>query len=128
MVMTRGEVWWANLPDPVGSMPGYRRPVVIVQASWLTSTGIQTVIVVTVTTNMQLREAPGVVFLPAGTVGLSRDSLINVSQMIAIDKSLLTERVGVLNQKRLKALNHCLRDVLDLHTPDTIMALYEDEW
>ena len=83
--MYRGEIWWANLPDPVGSEPGYRRPVLIIQDDTFTQSRISTVIVVIVTSNTRLAEAPGNVLLPCEASGLPRDSVANVSQILTID-------------------------------------------
>ena len=77
--MYRGEIWWANLPNPVGSEPGYRRPVLVIQDDVFTQSRINTVIVVIITSNTQLAEAPGNVLLPREVPGLSRDSVANVS-------------------------------------------------
>jgi mRNA interferase MazF len=71
--MYRGEIWWANLPDPVGSEPGYRRPVLVIQDDTFTQSRISTVIVVIITSNIQLAEAPGNLLLPRGISGLQCD-------------------------------------------------------
>ena len=94
--MYRGEIWWANLPDPVGSEPGYRRPVLVIQDDTFTQSRISTVIVIIITSNIQLAEVPGNVLLPRGASGLSRDSVVNVSQIFTIDKTILAERIGSL--------------------------------
>lgn len=112
--MYRGEVWWANLPDPVGSEPGYRRPVVVVQDDTFNQSRISTVIVVIITSNLQLAAAPGNILLPSGISGLSRDSVVNVSQIITVDKAFLVERVGSLPDDLLEVLNEGLRTVLYL--------------
>jgi mRNA interferase MazF len=92
--MYRGEIWWANLPDPLGLEPGYRRPVLVIQDDTFTQSRISTVIVVIITSNIQLAEVPGNVLLPLGVSGLSRDSVVNVSQIFTIDKEFLVERNG----------------------------------
>ena len=89
--MYRGEMWWANLPDPVGSEPGYRRPILVIQDDTFIQSRISTVIVVVITSNIQLAEAPGNVLLPRGVSGLSRDSVVNVSQILTLDKTFLVE-------------------------------------
>ncbi len=71
--MYRGEIWWAQLPDPIGSEPGYRRPVLIIQDDTFTQSRIRTVIVVIITSNIELANAPGNVFLPREATGLPRD-------------------------------------------------------
>ncbi|PSN07045.1 mRNA interferase MazF2 [filamentous cyanobacterium CCT1] len=112
MVMHRGEVWWANLPDPVGSEPGYRRPVVVVQDDTLNQSRINTVIVVIVTSNLQLAEAPGNVLLPRDLSGLPRDAVANVSQIFTIDKQFLIEQIGSLPDALQQELDEGLRTVL----------------
>lgn len=112
--MRRGELWWANLPDPVGSAPGYRRPVVIIQANSFTGSRIATVIVAATTSNLKAGAAPGNVRLPARSSGLRRDSVINVTQVLAVDKTLLFERIGRLTSTQLRELDDGLRLVLAL--------------
>lgn len=112
--MRRGEIWWASLPEPSGSMPGYRRPLVIVQSNDFTQSRIRTVLAATITSNMRLAHAPGNIQLPAKTSGLSQDSVVNVSQLITVDKSFFTQHVGKLTPKQLRAMNEGLRLVLAL--------------
>jgi mRNA interferase MazF len=112
--MYRGEIWWANLPDPVGSEPGYRRPILVIQDDTFTQSRISTVIVVIITSNIQLAEAPGNVLLPRGTSGLSRDSVVNVSQIFTIDKTFLGERIGSLPDYMQEEIDEGLRTVLYL--------------
>jgi mRNA interferase MazF len=107
-------VWWANLPDHVGSGPGYRRPVVIVQADPFNASRIRTVIVAAIFSSSRIRAAPGNVHLPTPTSGLYRDSVINVTQLLAVDKDLLLQRVGELPQYKLRELENGLRLVLAL--------------
>ena len=112
--MLRGEIWWAILPEPVGSEPGYRRPVVVIQSNDFNQSRIATVIAVVITSNTRLAQAPGNVFLPQRMTGLPRDSVANVSQVITIDKSFLTERVGSLPHNLLKQVEDGLRLALSL--------------
>lgn len=112
--MNRGEVWWASLPDPIGSSPGYRRPVLIVQADAFNRSRINTVIAVVLGSNLRLATAPGNVRLSARNTGLSKDSIANVSQVITLDKSLLTERVGRLPVSKMREVDEGLRLVLAL--------------
>lgn len=112
--MYRGEIWWANLPDPVGSEPGYRRPVLIIQYDVFTQSRINTVIVLIISSNTQLAEAPGNVLLPAKVSGLSRESVANVSQIFTVDKAFLTERIGLLPDYLQKEIDEGLRMVLYL--------------
>ncbi|PSB32672.1 mRNA interferase MazF2 [Stenomitos frigidus ULC18] len=108
MVVYRGEIWWANLPEPLGSEPGYRRPVVIVQDDVFTQSRISTVIVVIITSNTRLAEAPGNVLLPREATGLPKDSVANVSQIFTIDKRFLVERVGTLPEGLQEDVNEGL--------------------
>jgi len=103
-VISRGEIWWADLGIPVGSAPGYRRPVVVVQADALNRSRIATVVCVPLTSNLTWAEAPGNVLLPAQTTNLSKDSVANASQVLTLDKSLLIERVGKLPQAKLELI------------------------
>ena len=112
--MYRGELWWANLPDPVGSEPGYRRPVLVVQDDTFNQSQIGTVIVVIITSNIRLAEAPGNVLLSRRVSGLSKDSVINISQIFTIDKTFLTERIGALPDYLLQEVDEGLRTVLYL--------------
>lgn len=112
--MYRGEIWWADLPMPVGSEPGYRRPVLIVQDDTFTQTRLRTVIVLAITSNLELANAPGNVLLPSALSGLPKDSVINVSQIITVDKSFLVERVGSLLPDLQAEVDEGLRMILYL--------------
>jgi mRNA interferase MazF len=112
--MHRGEIWWANLPDPVGSEPGYRRPVLVVQDDTFNQSCIHTIVVVVITSNTQLAEAPGNVLLPREVSGLSRNSVANVSQILTVDKTFLTERIGSLPDYLQEEIDEGLRMVLYL--------------
>lgn len=101
MVISQGDVCWVSLEDPIGSGPGYRRPVVIVQGDAFNASRISTTVVVPLTSNERLAAAPGNVALPAAATGLSKDSVANVSQIVAIDRELLTDRVGRLAEVHL---------------------------
>jgi len=114
MVIHRGEVWWATLPEPVGSEPGYRRPVIIVQANSFNRSKIATVIAVIITSNVHLAQAPGNVWLPTEATHLPRVSVANVSQIITVDKKFLTERIGQLPPALFAQIEDGLRLVLEL--------------
>jgi mRNA interferase MazF len=96
MVIAQGEVWWADLPEPSGSGPGFRRPVVVVQGDALNRSRLATVVCVPLTSNLRWAEAPGNVLLPSRVTGLPKDSVANASQIITLDKGHFTERVGKL--------------------------------
>ncbi|MBA4077344.1 MAG: mRNA interferase MazF2 [Cyanobacteria bacterium PR.023] len=112
--MKRGEIWWASLPEPVGSGPGLRRPVFIIQSNAFNESRISTVVVAVVTSNMALAEAPGNVRLSKSESGLPKPSAINVSQVLTIDRLLLTERVRALPASIIQKINEGLRLVLSL--------------
>ena len=114
MVVRRGEIWWAGLPDPAGSGPGYRRPVVIVQADAFNRSRIQTVVAAVITSNLKLAEAPGNLLLSRKESGLPRDSVVNVSQIVTLDRAYLTAKVGSLRPRQLTLLEDGLRLVLGL--------------
>jgi mRNA interferase MazF len=114
VVIHRGEIWWASLRNPVGSEPGYRRPVLVVQSDDFNRSRIATVIAVVITSNIRLAEAPGNVFLPQKLAGLPKDSVLNVSQVVTIDKSCLTEKLGILSPGVIDQVEKGLRLVLRL--------------
>ena len=114
MVVERGQVWWADLGEPDGSAPGFRRPVVIVQSDAFNRSRIRTVIAVVLTANLRLVDAPGNVLVPAKASGLPRDSVANVSQVLTLDKEFLTELAGRLKGPVLSDVDSGLRLVLGL--------------
>jgi mRNA interferase MazF len=104
MVISQGEVWRADLPAPVGSVPGFRRPVVVVQGEALNRSRISTVVCVPLTSNLRWADAPGNVQLSARVTGLPKDSVANVSQVLTLDRDLFTERVGKLPRAKVELL------------------------
>ncbi len=108
MVISQGDIFWAHLPEPTGSGPGFRRPVVVVQGNALNRSRIATVVCVPLTSNLRWADAPGNILLPGRATGLAKDSVANVSQIIALERELLTEQVGQISQRqvpRVPALN-----------------------
>lgn len=103
-MISRGDVWWADLPSPTGSGPGFRRPVVVVQGDSLNRSRISTVVCVPLTTNLHWREAPGNVFLPSRATGLPKDSIANVSQIVTLDRSDLTDLIGKLSRAQTELI------------------------
>ena len=101
-MISQGEVWWADLADPAGSEPGFRRPVVIVQGDPFNRSRIATVVCVALTSNLRWAKAPGNVLLTAKATGLPKDSVANVSQIVTLDRESLVERIGVVPQKKLE--------------------------
>lgn len=112
--MRRGEIWWASLAAPDGSGPGYRRPVVIVQSNPFNASAIHTAVVVAITANLRLADAPGNVRLSKSESGLTRPSVVNVSQVVTVDRGKLTERVAQLRPEMVRRVDEGLRLVLDL--------------
>jgi len=104
MVIAQGHVYWADLPEPTGSGPGFRRPVLVVQGDALNRSRIRTVVCIPLTSNLRLVEAPGNVLLPARATGLPKDSVANASQIITLDRELLTEEVGKLTKRHLELI------------------------
>ena len=112
--IARGDLWWADLPEPDGSAPGYRRPVVVVQSDAFNRSRIATVTVVILTANIRLVDAPGNVLVPARVSTLPRDSVANVSQVLTLDRGRLTERVRRLPPRILAQVDDGLRLALAL--------------
>ena len=102
MVISQGEVWWADLGEPAGSGPGYRRPVVVVQCDALNQSRIATVVCVPLTGTLKWTDAPGNVALSTHATGLSKNSVANVSLIVAIDRRQLTECTGKLPRRQLE--------------------------
>lgn len=114
VVIRRGEIWWASLRAPSGSEPGFRRPVLIVQANPFNRSKIRTVLAAIITSNIRLGEAPGNVLLTKALSGLRRDSIVNVSQIVTLDKSFLTEPAGRISTAKQQEVDEGLRLILGL--------------
>jgi len=114
VVIKRGEVWRAALPEPRGSEPGFSRPVLVIQADSFNSSRIGTVVVAVITSNLHLAEAPGNVRLTQQETSLTRESVVNVSQVITLDRGFLTEKVGHLAQAKMNKVDAGLRLALAL--------------
>lgn len=112
--MKRGEIWWAALPAPTGSGPGFRRPVLIVQSNPFNDSRIATVIVAAITSNLRLAEAPGNLRLTKTESGLSKASVVNVSQVITVDRKLLSSRIKALPTRLIQRVDDGLKLVLGL--------------
>jgi Growth inhibitor len=104
MVISQGDVWWADLGEPAGSEPGFRRPVVVVQGDSFNRSRISTVVCVPLTSNVRWADAPGNVLLTSQMTGLPKDSVANVSQLVALDRSALTDHVNRLPEGKLELL------------------------
>ena len=114
MVIARGEIWWTDLAEPRGSEPGFRHPILILQADAFNRSRLRTVVGVVVSSNTRLLNAPGNVLLPARAVGLPKDSVANVTQFVTVDRDYLEERAGKVPPKTLARVEAGLRLVLDL--------------
>lgn len=112
--MRRGEIWWASLPEPSGSDPGSRRPLLIVSANSFNESRINTVVAAVITSTLRLADAPGNVRLPARGTGLAKPSVVNVSQIITVDKAFFTEHVGRVPPRLLADVDEGLRLVLSI--------------
>jgi len=112
MVVKRGEVWWAALEEPIGSEPGYRRPVVIVSSNDFNQSKINTVLVAIVTSNLNLANAPGNFIILKKESGLAKESVINVSQVLTLDKTFLSNKLRKLPPSKIVSLDEGLRLVL----------------
>ena len=113
-MIRRGEIWWATLAEPKGSEPGYRRPLLVVQSNDFNASRIGTVLATAITTNLQRAEAPGNVSLGRKLSKLRKDSVVNVSQVLTIDKARLTKRVVRLSDRTMFQVDAGLRLVLGL--------------
>ncbi len=114
MVIKRGEIWWAELPDPTRSEPGYKRPLIVIQSNDFNNSNIGTVIAVIITSNIHLASAPGNILLSTKKSKLSKKSVVNVSQLITVDKSFFTEKVHTLSNKLMEQIDDGIRLVLKL--------------
>jgi mRNA interferase MazF len=112
--MTRGDIWWADLGVPLGSEPGFRRPVLIVQDNAFNDSKINTIMVAALTTNLTLATAPGNIFLSKGESQLPRDSVINISQLAALDRTRFLKKAGRLSHALMDDVDGSLKLVLGL--------------
>jgi len=110
----RGEVWWADLVEPRGSEPGFRRPLLIVQADAFNRSRISTVLAVVLTSSLRLVGAPGNVLISAKSTGLRKDSVANVSQVVTVDRAFLDQRIGRASPQVMSAIDAGLKLVLGL--------------
>ncbi len=112
--MMNGEIWWADLGVPFGSEPGYRRPVVVISDDAFNKSRIQTVIAASITTNLDLAEVPGNVFISCRESGLPKDAVINVSQISTLDKRRLQEKAGILSHEAALDMRYGLKLVFGI--------------
>ncbi|MBL0701932.1 MAG: type II toxin-antitoxin system PemK/MazF family toxin [Desulfosarcina sp.] len=114
MVIKRGQIWWAELPEPIGSGPGYRSPLLIIQSNDFNKSKINTIIAALITSNIRLSAAPGNILLSIKKSKLPKESVINISQLITIDKSFLTEKANTLSSSIMTNVDEGVRLVLQL--------------
>ena len=114
MVVERGSIWWADLPEPRGSEPGFRRPVLIVSADAYNRSRLQTVLAVVLTSNLSLVAAPGNTLIPARASGLPKDSVANVTQLLTLDRDFLRDPAAKLAPKLMHQVDAGLRLALAL--------------
>jgi len=114
MVIARGEIWWASLPAPVASEPGFRRPLLVMQSNDFNQSRISTIIAVVITSNLRLADAPGNVMLAKKESGLPKQSVVNVSQLLTVDKTFFTEKIGSLGSLKMQEVEAGIRLVLSL--------------
>ena len=113
-MVSQGEIWWVDLGEPAKSEPGYKRPIVVIQSNVFNESKISTIICAVITSNIKLAEAPGNILLNSKSTGLIKDSVINVSQIITVDRSYFLEKIGSLNNRQFKKLEDGLKIVLGL--------------
>jgi mRNA interferase MazF len=114
MVIKRGEIWWAELPAPTASEPGYKRPLVVIQSNEFNKSKINTVIAAVITSKLHLADAPGNVLLLTKKSKLPKKSVVNVSQLITVDKSFFVEKVHTLPNTIINSIDEGIRLVLKL--------------
>jgi mRNA interferase MazF len=114
VVVHRGEIWWADLAEPRGSEPGFRHPVLVLQADSFNRSRLSTIVGLVLSSNARLLDAPGNVLIPAGDSGLPRDSVANVTQFVTIDRDFLEDRSGKVPGRILARVEAGVRLVLDL--------------
>lgn len=106
MVIRQGEVYWINLPESKQSEPGFRRPCVVVQNNTFNRSRIKTTIICILTTNLRLGKAPGNVTLTKGEGNLTKDRVVNISQILTVNKTdlLPEEKIGKLSASKIEAI------------------------
>jgi mRNA interferase MazF len=113
-VIRRGSVWWADLGESKGSKPATRRPVLVIQANSFNASRLNTTLALVITSNTRLAAMPGNVFLPANTAGLPKDSVVNVTALVTLDKSDLQAETGRLPTALMNEVDRGFRSVLGL--------------
>lgn len=114
MVINRGDIWWSSLPEPVGSSPGYPRPVLVIQSDRFNKSELNTVVIAVISKNTRLAEADGNVLLTKSQSDLPHESVVNVSQLFTIDEITLRDHVSTLSEKKMQQVDNGLKKVLGL--------------
>jgi len=112
MVIVQGDIFWLDTGTPLGSGPGFRRPHVVVQNDIFNASRIRTVVLCAITSNLEQAKAPGNVLLQKGEANLPRSSVVNVSQVVTVDRSVLEEKIGTLSRPRVVEIFSGLRLVI----------------
>lgn len=113
-MISRGDIWWADLGKPLGSEPARRRPVLVIQADAYNRSRLATVVVAVITSNVRLGQYPGNVDLPSGDSGLLRDSVVNVTAVVTVDRAELTDRIAAVPAHLMQSVDRGIKQVLDL--------------
>ena len=101
MVIQQGEIYWVDLAEPRGSEPGYRHPHIVIQNNVFNASRINTVVVCSLTSNLNRARAPGNVVLKKGEANLSKECVVNISQIFTVNKGDLVEKIGQVSEKRM---------------------------
>ena len=104
MVIEQGEIYWVDLGEPSGSAPGYKHPHIVIQNNLFNSSNINTVVMCALTSNLKRGLSPGNVALKKGEANLPKKSIINITQIYTVDKTDLFEKIGQVNNERLKEI------------------------
>jgi mRNA interferase MazF len=113
MVILQGDVFWFDPGTPGGSEPGFRRPHVVVQNDAFNNSRIRTTVLCSITSNLGRAQAPGNILLEKGEANLPRPSVVSVSRIVTVDKSLLKEKIGTLSRRRVREIDAGLRRVFE---------------
>lgn len=116
MVIKQGDIFWVDLGPPSGSAPGFKHPHVVIQNNIFNQSRINTVVVCALTSNLKRSKAPGNVLLPKGEANLPKGSVVNISQIITIDKSDLKEKIGALSESRIRQIIEGIKLLLEPRT------------
>ena len=113
MVIKQGDIFWIDLPSPIGSESGYRHPHVVIQNNIFNSSNINTVVVCALTSNIKRASSPGNVLLKKGEANLPKASVVNITQIITLNKYELIEKIGTLSSKRIDEINNGIKLLID---------------